>query len=72
MSDGITNRIIEFVNQNPGHRAWFIAKRLNADTATVSSILKKLADRRVIKRWKLKDPEAWCYDPVSRNESSHS
>ncbi len=60
MKQSLTGRILREVMRESHQTAWSIAKQVHAPSASVSSILKKKADQRLLKRsmnWR----NTWVY-----------
>lgn len=50
--NSLTSRILIFVEEHPNITAWGIAKNIQADTNTVSSILRLKTERGILRRTK--------------------
>lgn len=60
LEETLTDRILAHVAARPGLSAWTIAKNLQADSATVSSILHLKTKRGILRREKIFS-DTWSY-----------
>jgi hypothetical protein len=69
LRSGLTERVLAFVTECPGHRSYFIASHCGTTSKYIGEVLKRLTAQGRLERRRLKSVDAWGYWPRERPAS---